>query len=116
MQGSIMTQTPIRVYGDTSVFGGVFDEEFSSASKRFFEQVQSGRFDLVTSAIVQSEIEHAPEQVQAFFINTAVGAETVAVTLNALELQLAYLNANIVTKSRLLMRCMWHLQQLPNVP
>ena len=30
---------PIRVYADTSVFGGVFDEEFQVASRTFFEQV-----------------------------------------------------------------------------
>ena len=26
----------IRIYADTSVFGGVFDEEFEEASKAFF--------------------------------------------------------------------------------
>ena len=46
----------IRVYADTSVFDGVFDEEFRTASELFFAQVRSGRFQLVTSAIVQEEI------------------------------------------------------------
>lgn len=30
----------IRVYIDTSVFGGVHDEEFAEASKRFFARVK----------------------------------------------------------------------------
>jgi hypothetical protein len=29
------------VYADTSVFGGVFDEEFTTASRVFFDQVQA---------------------------------------------------------------------------
>lgn len=29
-----------RVYADTSVFGGVFDEEFCDTSRTFFEQVR----------------------------------------------------------------------------
>ena len=45
-----------RVYADTSVFGGVFDEDFEQASTRFLEQVRRGRFELVSSAVVQAEI------------------------------------------------------------
>lgn len=33
-----------RVYADTSVFGGVFDEEFCDTSRTFFEQVRKGNF------------------------------------------------------------------------
>ena len=46
----------IRAYADTSVIGGVFDEEFKVPSQKFFDQVRSGQFSLVTSAIVQDEI------------------------------------------------------------
>lgn len=45
----------IKVYADTSVFGGVFDPEFSKPSKQFFEEVDTGRFVLVISAIVEAE-------------------------------------------------------------
>ncbi len=44
--------TRIRVYADTSVFGGVYDPEFQTASQAFFEDVTQQRFALVTSAIV----------------------------------------------------------------
>ena len=33
----------IRVYIDTSVFGGVGDEEFAEATDRFFERLRSGQ-------------------------------------------------------------------------
>jgi hypothetical protein len=48
--------TRIRVYADTSVFGGVYDPEFQTASQAFFEDVTQQRFALVTSAIVQEEM------------------------------------------------------------
>jgi len=34
----------IRVYADTSVIGGIFDEEFKEPSRTFFEQVKNGQF------------------------------------------------------------------------
>jgi len=38
---------PLRVYADTSVFGGCFDKEFDDESRAFFEQVSSGKFVLL---------------------------------------------------------------------
>ena len=45
----------IRVYADTSVFGGVFDLGIDRASLEFFEQIGQGRFELVTSNVVADE-------------------------------------------------------------
>jgi hypothetical protein len=44
-----------HVYADTSVFGGIHDDEFREPSRVFFERVKSGQFVLVTSAVVQRE-------------------------------------------------------------
>ncbi|MBI4229882.1 MAG: PIN domain-containing protein [Planctomycetes bacterium] len=57
----------LRVYADTSVFGGCFDEEFAEASRRFFGEVRAGRFELIVSAIVAIEIVGAPQQVRDLF-------------------------------------------------
>ena len=35
---------PMRIYADTSVFGGVFDAKFEDASVAFFDLVRKGRF------------------------------------------------------------------------
>ena len=48
------------VYTDTSVFGGVFDDEFTTASREFFDLVQRGRFELMVSDISRKEIASAP--------------------------------------------------------
>lgn len=87
----------IRVYADTSVFGGVFDDEFSEESIIFFEQVKKGQFTLVTSAVVEAEITSAPPPVQAFFEEMLGYAHIADVTSDALVLRDAYLQAGIVT-------------------
>jgi predicted nucleic acid-binding protein len=53
-----------RVYADTSVFGGCFDDEFSDESRLFFADVKAGKFVLVISATAIREIERAPDYVQ----------------------------------------------------
>jgi len=86
-----------RVYADTSVFGGVFDEEFQEASRTLFQQVRDGRFSLVTSGAVRREIAEAPARVQAFFESVLPLVEVVEVTDAAVRLQAAYLRAGIVS-------------------
>jgi predicted nucleic acid-binding protein len=57
----------ISVYADTSVFGGVFDEEFRDPSKTFIDAVSAGTFALVTSELVRQEIAAAPSAVRQLF-------------------------------------------------
>ena len=45
----------LRVYADTSLFGGCFDDEFRAESIRFFEEVRAGRFVLVVSDVTLDE-------------------------------------------------------------
>jgi len=87
----------IRVYADTSVFGGVFDEEFASASKTFFDAVRGDRFLLVTSELVRQEIQAAPKNVQELFQEILRVADIAEVTGEVLRLQKAYTNAGILT-------------------
>ena len=93
-----MTQRPLTVYADTSVFGGPFDAEFATASTIFFEQVRLGRFALVTSGIVEAEVQSAPSHVQRLYDEMSVTARIVNASDEALELRDAYLAAGIVTE------------------
>jgi len=54
----------IRVYADTSVFGGVEDPEFAEPSRRFFERVRDGTFILVLSPFTVRELDAAPAPVK----------------------------------------------------
>lgn len=92
-----MTIRPIRVYADTSVFGGVFDDEFAIASQTFFQQVQQGQFQLVTSRVVEAEIAVALIAIQQFFEEMLRFAEIGEISQAATNLQKAYLDAKIVT-------------------
>jgi|UPI000731FD10 hypothetical protein len=82
----------MRIYADTSVFGGVFDDEFSSPSTEFFKEVREQRFHLVSSAVVEREIMFAPEAVREFFASMLLLAEVVEVTPGVLDLRIVSWN------------------------
>ena len=86
-----------RIYADTSVFGGFYDEEFRDTSRTFFDQVREGRFSLVTSALVQEEIGPAPPDVQRLFSDMLQFMEVADINQSALDLRDAYLEAGIVS-------------------
>ena len=56
----------MRIYIDTSVVGGVFDQEFQKGSQSFFENVDSGDHILVVSELLRSELLDAPERVRTY--------------------------------------------------
>ncbi len=90
---------PIRVYADTSVYGGAYDKEFMAASTRFFDEVRTGRFTLVTSPLVEDELERAPEAVRALFDSLRTITELVLIDADMVELQVHYLTENIVSEN-----------------
>lgn len=92
------SQKLIRIYADTSVFGGVFDEEFEWASNTFFDAVRKVRFLLVTSELVREEIQAGPGSVQKLFHDILPVAEIAEISAETLKLQQAYMDAGIVPK------------------
>ncbi len=95
---SISKSKLTRVYADTSVFGGVFDEEFDTASKVFFDAVKKGPFKLITSELVREEIQVGPQKVIDIFEEFLVIAEIAEITDNVLQLQQSYIQAGIVSQ------------------
>ena len=90
-------QRSISVYTDTSVFGGVFDDEFKDPSKTFIEAIKAGRFILVTSELVRQEIAAGPQVVGQLFEELLSIADIATVTDETLQLQKAYLDAGIIS-------------------
>jgi predicted nucleic acid-binding protein len=87
----------LRVYADTSVFGGCFDEEFRTESVKFFEDVRSGRFILVISDVTLDELALAPEEVRQVLAGMPPSqVEVVGSSAESGELQQAYLDAEVV--------------------
>jgi predicted nucleic acid-binding protein len=52
-----------RVYFDTSVFGGYFDKEFEEFTRPLYERINNGEFKVLLSAVLQRELEPAPEKI-----------------------------------------------------
>ena len=88
----------MKIYADTSVFGGVFDEEFSGPSRELFAEIEAGRFQLVVSAIIQSEIAAAPDEVRQLFERQLPSSVIAEVSRKSIALRDAYLAAGILTE------------------
>jgi hypothetical protein len=87
----------LRVYADTSVFGGCFDDEFRAESIEFFEEVRSGRFVLVVSDVVLDELGLAPESVRRILADLPPSrVEAVTSSEESNDLKQAYLDAGVV--------------------
>ena len=87
----------LRVYIDTSVYGGAFDVEFQIVTQRFFDEVRRGNIHLVVSALVQDELIEAPMHVNQLFKELFQWTTIIPVMTEALDLQQAYLDAGILT-------------------
>ena len=86
-----------RFYFDTSVFGGVFDEEFAELTATLFEKVKLGQIICVYSDLSESELSKAHQVVIDFF-NTIPNEYKlcVEVTPEALTLAKTYIADNVV--------------------
>ena len=84
----------IRVYVDTSVFGGTQDEEFAEATKKFFDRVRQGQFRVLVSQITTDELTDAPLAVHAILRGLPqLSIERVTAEKEVLELAMAYIAA-----------------------
>lgn len=54
----------MRIYVDTSVFGGYFEPEFAEPTRRLFEMFERGEARLVLSTVTIEELEYAPSYVR----------------------------------------------------
>ncbi|MFN0206520.1 MAG: type II toxin-antitoxin system VapC family toxin [Planctomycetota bacterium] len=93
---------PYRVYVDTSVFGGCFDEEFSVESLHFFDDARNGRLLLLISDVVINELAKAPETVRAIVTNLPPEVfEILPITGEVESLRDAYIAAGVVSSRSL---------------
>jgi predicted nucleic acid-binding protein len=53
-----------RIYIDTSVIGGYFDEEFESATRQLFERIIAKDFDVYFSEVNETELFLAPQHIK----------------------------------------------------
>lgn len=89
-----------RIYLDTSVSGGYFDDEFREFTEPLFERINSGEFTIIFSTMLETELELAPEKVRDLVRKIEYDdTEFVEETDNAVELATEYINENVVGKT-----------------
>lgn len=91
----------LRIYLDTSVFGGYFDKEFQIFSKKLFARIQKGEFIIIISDVVNAELSRAPTEVKDLAKSVLPYTELAEITAAAIDLQHAYIEAGVVTKKSL---------------
>jgi hypothetical protein len=57
----------LRIYTDTSVFGGCFEDEFGLWSNKLIDDFRVGKKILIMSGIALMELNEAPESVKNIF-------------------------------------------------
>jgi hypothetical protein len=86
---------PLRVYVETSVFGGMYEPDFLNETKRCFRMVRDGRFRVVVSEQVKSEISPSPDAVKEFFDINLSSMEYTAISREVRKLAGLYVNNKI---------------------
>ncbi|MBN1409516.1 MAG: hypothetical protein JW969_01635, partial [Spirochaetales bacterium] len=87
-----------RIYIDTSVIGGCFDEEFKEWSEQLFEEFTSGLKFAVVSDLTLAELADAPEMDRKKHASIPeTNYENIYLTEKAENLAEAYLNAGVVS-------------------
>ncbi len=86
-----------RLYIDTSVFGGFFDDEFAEFTMPLFEKLLNGDFKLLFSVVTQNELENAPLQVRDLVKSLKVEyTEFLEESEEAVDLALTYIAEKVV--------------------
>lgn len=87
----------LRAYVDTSVFGGYFDKEFADLTRPFFDAIFAGNITPLVSDTLIAELTAAPEPVRNLLDQVLPSCERLTLSVEAIQLQQAYLRANVVT-------------------
>ena len=89
-----------RIYIDTSVFGGYFDEEFMEHTIPLFVRIYSGDYIILYSTVTQEELENAPEKIKDLVKKIKVEqTEFIETTDEAIDLASEYILEKVVGKT-----------------
>jgi hypothetical protein len=89
-----------RIYIDTSIVGGYFDEEFKEATNLLFQRLESREVNFVVSDLLDLELINAPNHVKELLFNYSKDYfERVELTDEALKLADKYIEEKVVGKT-----------------
>ena len=91
-----------RIYIDSSVVGGYFDEEFKEATIKLFDRLDKNEIIFVVSDLLDLELLKAPHQVRQLLYNYSPDKfQRVELTEEAIVLANTYINEKVVDKTSL---------------
>jgi predicted nucleic acid-binding protein len=91
-----------RIYIDTSVVGGYFDEEFKEATLALFERLENNEIIFVVSDLLDLELLNAPERVRNLLQKYPSDKfERIELSKESIKLADEYINEKIVGKTSL---------------
>jgi hypothetical protein len=91
-----------RIYIDTSIVGGYFDEEFSDATQGLFKRFEDNEIIFVISDLLDLELTAAPENVRELLHRYSPDKfERIQLTEESIKLADSYIAEKIVGKSSL---------------
>ncbi|MFZ4800322.1 MAG: PIN domain protein [Bacteroidia bacterium] len=91
-----------RIYIDTSVVGGYFDEEFKEATSKLFERLDKYEIIFVVSDLLDVELINAPLQVREHLLKySADKFQRVELTEEAVKLADTYIDEKVIGKTSL---------------
>jgi len=87
----------LRIYIDTSVVGGYFDDEFTDVTQLLFHRWVEGGVIFVVSDLLDLELLNAPPRVRSLFDEIPVGTfERIEFNYDAEDLAQNYIKAGVV--------------------
>ena len=91
-----------RIYIDTSIVGGFFDEEFEKETKLLFQRLENKEIIFVISEVLTDELVDAPERVRTLLDNYPDECfEKVPLTDEAKELADKYIAEKVIGQTSL---------------
>lgn len=91
-----------RIYIDTSVVGGFFDDEFKDATQRLFERLKLDEVRFVISDLLELELIQAPERVSNLLLNFPNDRfERIELSQESIDLADKYISEKVVGRTSL---------------
>jgi len=86
----------LRIYTDTSVIGGFFDDEFSIDTKLLFDEIKNGVYQVVISDLTERELINAPDKVKTLLKDLDIDFDLIPVSRESIGLANEYLKEKVV--------------------
>ena len=91
----------LKIYIDTSVIGGYFDDEFSTDTKLLLNEILKGDYLILISDLTEKELLKAPENVKTLLRKLKIDFELVLVTQESIDLAMEYIKEEVVGETSL---------------